>query len=101
MKIENLQFASNEEMRIYQKMNTKQLDNLFMKMLNNENTKQALVLMTRTNGLDLYDFLADRGVEPYFFPHRRLTIEFLQNLVIEHIATHGPCEFIDYLEVTQ
>jgi len=96
MKIENLQFASIEEMSIYQKKDTKQLDALFLEMLNQENTKEALILMTRINALDLYEFLADNDAEPFFFPYRKLSVEFLENLVIEFIEKNGPCVFVDY-----
>ncbi len=98
MKTENLEFASFENMNIYQKISTEKLDQIFLDMLAEENTSEAMVLLTRVNGLDLYDFLADRGTEPYFLPHKKLTSEFLQNLVIQHIYIHGPCDFIDYFE---
>ena len=74
------------------------LTNTLLTMIQETNKHAAKKLILSAAAVDLFDFLADNGSEPYGLPDETLTADFLRGLAFAFVDKHGGGAFIEWWE---
>ena len=77
------------------------LTDTLLTMICEANTHGAKKLILSAKAIDLYDFLADNGCEPYGLPPGTLTPDFLRGLSLDFVDKHGGGAFLEWWEGTE